>query len=446
MTSSTKSNQPNTTGFHVHQGHLRCDEILLSEIAAVYETPCYVYSKAFIEQQLTRFSVAFADLPVTPCYAAKANTNPAILELIANFQPAVKSPLQWGIDAVSGREIAAGIDAGFDRDRMIFSGVGKRQEEIEFAINQGVTMNVESLFELHDIIQSAEALKKQARIGLRVNPDVDAKTHPKITTGTRKNKFGMSMPMVHQALDLANKHPGHINLAGLSIHIGSQITDVRAWSEAALALVRLTDDVHSSGRAELEFIDFGGGFPIRYRNDAAPPDIATFADAIRTAMAGASHPATKALLMLVEPGRWVIAEAGGLLTSVMGVKGGPEEGLKERFIVVDASMTELLRPALYDACHDITFESAVAEEPDTSDSELAESFECEVVGPVCESSDVLGSQVKLPGIPHKKQLALIHQAGAYGYTMASHYNQRPLPPEILIEKNRSRLIRPRQIP
>lgn len=432
-------------GFHVRQGRLWCDDVELRQIAARYDTPCYVYSRAFIQRQLGLFAEAFAGIRVTPCYAAKANTNPVILELIANFRPESQSTIKWGMDAVSGKEIEAGLTAGFTPENMIFSGVGKRQAEIELAIQHGVTMNVESLFELRDIIECAKKMKKRARIGLRVNPDVDAKTHPKITTGTKKNKFGLSMEMVDQALNLSHDHSEAINLSGLSIHIGSQITDVTVWAEAARALVRLADDVNEARRATLEFIDFGGGFPIRYRGDGQPPAIKEFADAVRSALAEARCSATRSLAVFVEPGRWVVAEAGGLLSSVMGVKGGQNEGLNETFVIIDASMTELLRPALYDACHDITFEAHGISHP-TAKLQNQLTTCIEVVGPVCESSDSLGSGIKIDELPHKNQLLVIHQAGAYGFTMASHYNQRPLPPEILVEKNRSRLIRPRQNP
>ncbi len=414
---------PEHLGFHHRHDGLWCDDVRLADVARAFETPCYVYSMARLNFQLDRFGRAFKNMNVLPCYAAKANNNPAILSHIAAC-----SSLPWGMDAVSAGELKAGLAAGFSPGRMIFSGVGKKDAEIEFAVEHDIVLNVESLFELEGIIAIAKSRRKRARIGLRVNPDVDAHTHPKITTGKKKNKFGLSGSMIELALKRILETGEFIRLCGVSAHIGSQITDVSAWRIAAGHLVQLTDSISESGHEGLEFIDFGGGFPVRYEGETEPPGIEAFANAIRDAQACARLASTKNLRIIVEPGRWVVAESGGLLTSVIGVK--------EHFVVVDASMTELIRPALYEARHEIVFEGH---------HELAAQGDCfDIVGPVCESSDVLAQDIRLNSFPKKNQLAVILQAGAYGFTMASHYNLRPLPPEIVVKQDLMALTRHRQ--
>ena len=410
-------------GFHHRPDGLWCDGVRLSDIADAFETPCYVYSLARLDFQLGRFARAFEGLNVLPCYAAKANNNPEILRRIANHPK-----LPWGMDAVSGGELKVGLDAGFAAERMLFSGVGKKDTELEFALKHAIVINIESLFELESIIAIAKLRGLRARIGLRVNPDVDAHTHPKISTGQKRNKFGLSASMLDAALGRINEASECIHLAGISTHIGSQITDVCAWKTAALYLVKLADSFHTSGHKTLEFIDFGGGFPVRYEGDAEPPSIEAFAEIIRSALQNCQTTATKRLRIVVEPGRWLTAEFGGLLTRVIGVK--------DHFIVVDASMTELIRPALYDARHEIVFENNL------SFPEEGQRFD--VVGPVCESSDVLVQNICLKNVPKKNQLAVVLQAGAYGFSMASNYNLRPLPPEILITGDQMTVIRQRQ--
>lgn len=414
---------PEHLGFHNRHDGLWCDEVRLADIAAAFETPCYVYSMARLNFQLDRFGRAFKNMNVLPCYAAKANNNPVILRNIAAC-----SSLQWGMDAVSGGELKAGLAAGFSPGHMIFSGVGKKDAEIEFALEHDIVLNVESLFELESIIAIARSRSKRARIGLRVNPDVDAHTHPKITTGKKKNKFGLSGSMIELALKRILETGAFIRLCGISAHIGSQITDVSAWRIAAGHLVQLTDSISENGHEGLEFIDFGGGFPVRYEGDTEPPAIEQFASAIRDAQASARLASTKNLKIIVEPGRWVIAESGGLLTRVIGVK--------EHFVVVDASMTELIRPALYEARHEIVFEGH---------EEQPAHGECfDIVGPVCESSDVLAHDIRLNSLPKKNQLAVVLQAGAYGFTMASNYNLRPMPAEIMVTHDVVAVTRHRQ--
>ncbi len=414
---------PKHLGFHHRNDGLWCDEVRLADIAQSFETPCYVYSTNRLHFQLDLFSSAFRGMNILPCYAAKANNNPEILRQIAAC-----SSLQWGMDAVSGGELKAGLACGFSPDRMIFSGVGKKDAEILFAVEHDIALNVESLFELESIIAIARSRSKRARIGLRVNPDVDAHTHPKITTGKKKNKFGLSGFMIELALKRISETGDFIRLSGVSAHIGSQITDVSAWRIAADHLVRLADSIHESGREDLEFIDFGGGFPVRYEGDPEPPGIEQFANAIKGAQASARLASTRNLRIIVEPGRWVVAECGGLLTRVIGVK--------DQFVVVDASMTELIRPALYDARHEIILEGH---------QEQAGKGACfDVVGPVCESSDVLAYDIRFNDSPKKNQLAVILQAGAYGFTMASNYNLRPMPAELVVKHDLFAVTRHRQ--
>jgi len=402
-------------GFHRAPDGLHCEGVRLAEIARQAGTPAYVYSLDVIDRQLARMAKAFAGINLRPCYAAKANHNPDILRLIAG-----RDDLPWGIDAVSKGELMAGLAAGFKPAAMIFSGVGKQAHELEFAISHDIVLNVESLFELEDIVAIAKNLGRRARIGFRFNPDVDAGTHPKITTGTKRNKFGLPMLALDELLNRIKQESRAVGLCGVSTHIGSQICDLDAWGDSARQLVALAGKLIENHNQDLEFIDFGGGFPVRYDGDRDPPAIEAFAGIIRIALEGATVDAIKKLLVVIEPGRWVVGESGGLLTRVIGVK--------DRFIVVDASMTELIRPALYDARHEILFDL----DADHAKVATRSAIEYDIVGPVCESSDVLARDI-VPGFePKKNQLAVILQAGAYGFSMASTYNLRPLPPEIVV--------------
>lgn len=412
-------------GFHRTPEELRCEGASLAAIAGQFGTPSYVYSLSVIDRQMERLAKAFRGINLRPCYAAKANNNPGILRRIAS-----RKDLAWGMDAVSAGELRAGITAGFAHENLIFSGVGKRDDELEFAIARDIAINVESHFELEAIVATAKRLGRRARIGLRFNPDVDAGTHPKITTGTKRNKFGLPSSALDTVMRRVALEPGTVKLCGVSTHIGSQVRDLGAWKTSVRQLVVLAESMIMKGHKEIEFIDFGGGFPVRYDGEQEPPAIDDFAAIIREAMENATLEAIRNLLVIIEPGRWVVAESGGLLTRVIGVK--------DQFIVVDASMTELIRPALYDARHEILFDQVPGVTAATTSSHSV----FDVVGPVCESSDVLAWDIA-PGFqPEKNQLAVIMQAGAYGFSMASTYNLRPLPPEILVEGNSVTLSRP----
>lgn len=405
-------------GFRHEPDGLWCDGIRLSDVAAKFGTPCYVYSTRVIDRQLRRLAEAFSGINVQPCYAAKANSNPQILRRIA--QASVTPGTTWGMDAVSGGELEAGIAAGFKPKQMIFSGVGKRESELELAISLGVTINIESLFELEDIIETTRKLGRSATIGLRFNPDIDPHTHPKITTGTKRNKFGLAISSLGELLERIRKQPGRVKLAGVSTHIGSQVRDLDAWKNAACQLADIATRVIDAEGMPLEFIDFGGGFPVRYAGDNEPPAIEQFAHVIGDIVTNHAGGKLGALRVMIEPGRWVVAESGALLARVIGVK--------NNFIVVDASMTELIRPALYEARHEVMFESHNRQ---ANSSGVA----YDIVGPVCESSDILAWDVKTAVVPEKNQLAIILQAGAYGYSMSSNYNLRPRPPEVIVNSS-----------
>jgi diaminopimelate decarboxylase len=402
------------TGFQRRAGVIYCDQKELSLIGRQLKTPCYIYSAASFRQRLDHLKAAFAGMDIQPCFAMKANHHPFFLNELA-----ASNGLRWGIDVVSGGELQHAFAHGFGAEDIVFSGVGKTAEELSLAIEKDVLINCESLFELEMIGYAAKAATKKARIGIRINPDIDPKTHPKITTGREKNKFGLGVARLPEALEIVASFAHEVTLEGLSIHIGSQLTDTQAWSASVQALISIADQLHASDHpalktGNLKFLDFGGGFPVRYRGDEEVPPIETFASIIRSNLAVAKDKATKSCRVLIEPGRWVVAESGALLSRVIGVK--------ETFVIIDASMTELVRPAMYDAKHDIWLDQ------DPSEEGLFFDF----AGPVCESSDVMGSDVPCGRKPSPGDLLLILQAGAYGSSMASTYNMRPLPDEHVI--------------
>lgn len=402
-------------GFHRRAGAIYCDHEPIAKIAKGLTTPCYLYSAAAFRERVDRLEAAFSGMDVLPCFAMKANHHGFFLKELAG-----RKHFRWGVDVVSGGELQHALSHGLKPEDIVFSGVGKTAGELEHAIAQGVLINCESLFEIEMITGAAKIAAKQARIGLRINPDIDAKTHPKITTGREKNKFGLAMHRLPAALDLIAGISREICLEGLSIHIGSQLTDLEAWAASGKALVRVADQLHAArhpalATGKLRFLDFGGGFPVRYRGDQEVPDIKEFAALIRVNLAGAAEQATKSCKLLIEPGRWLVAECGALLSRVIGVK--------ESFVIIDGSMTELVRPAMYDAKHDIWLDH---------DSGGSSSGCFDFAGPVCESSDVMGFDIPCGRKPAQGDLVLIMQGGAYGSSMASTYNMRPLPPELVI--------------
>ena len=393
-------------------GALVMDGVPLEEIARQFGTPTYVYSRAAIAAAYAEFDAGLAPVKHLVCYAVKANSTLAVLATLAR--------LGAGFDIVSGGELARVLAAGGRADRVIFSGVGKSRAEMVQALRAGIRcFNVESEPELDRLDAVARELGLVAPVSLRINPDVDAGTHPYISTGMAANKFGIP----HQRALAAYRHAAtlpNLRITGIDCHIGSQILDTAPLDAA---LERVMDLVRALAAEEimLEHVDLGGGFGIRYR-DETPPDIGGYCTRLATRLAG------EGLEVLLEPGRAIVGGAGVLLTRVEYLK----LDKARRFAVVDASMTELIRPALYDAWHDI-----VAVSPST-----AHPAKYDVVGPVCESTDVLGRDRELAVVAG--DLLAVLSAGAYAMAMSSNYNTRPRPAEVMVDAGRATQVRPRE--
>jgi len=398
--------------FTFRNGALHAEEVPLHEIAALHGTPCYVYSRAALTEAYRDFEAAFAGHAHLICYAVKANANLAILNLFAR--------LGSGFDIVSGGELARVLAAGGDPHKVVFSGVGKSAAAIRDALNAGILcFNVESASELARINQIAGELNKIAPISLRVNPDVDAKTHPYIATGLKEGKFGVA----HQDALALYRHARalkHVKIDGIDCHIGSQLTDVAPFTAAAERVIELVNGLRAHGIA-LSHIDLGGGLGIQYMAEENPPSISAYAAAILKRVAG------RAEKLLFEPGRFLTGNAGILLTRVEYLK----RGENRNFAVVDSAMNDLLRPALYDAWHDIVPVVQSAHPPET----------WEIVGPICESGDFLGRQRRMA--IHEGDLLAIRSAGAYGMSMSSNYNTRPRAAEIMVDGATMHVIRKR---
>jgi diaminopimelate decarboxylase len=393
------------------QGELHVEEAALSRVAAEFGTPCYVYSRAALTDAFVRFDAAFAGRPHLVCYAVKANSNLGVLDLFAR--------LGSGFDIVSGGELARVRAAGGDAGKVVFSGVGKTSEEIRFALESGILcFNVESAAELARIDRIAGELGKRAPVSFRVNPDVDPGTHPYIATGLKQNKFGIAYADA-PALYARARALEHVEIVGIDCHIGSQLTDTAPIGEALRRVAELVNGLEAEG-IELRHVDVGGGLGIRYGAEA-PPDLHEYARAVTSAF---PDPRTH---LIFEPGRLLTGNAGVLLTRVQYVKPGAERN----FVVVDAAMNDLMRPALYDAWHDVL---PVRQGDETGIYDL--------VGPVCESGDFLAKNRRLPA--REGDLLAIMSAGAYGMSMASNYNTRPRPAEVMIEGNRIHLVRERE--
>ena len=402
------------TGFHRLDGTLACDGVPLPALAAAYRTPLYVYSAATIVSRYRAVDAAFASHPHAMHYALKANSTLAIARLLRGLGSAA--------DANSGGEIDVALRAGFIPPQIVFTGVGKTPAELEQAVDLGVkTINAESDGELERIDAIARARQTRTRVALRVNPDIDARSHPHISTGLKTNKFGIPIDDVREIARKAAGRPG-LELVGLHSHVGSQITDLSPLRRAAEALVTLSRELRDDG-VTIEHLDLGGGLGISYDGSAAP----TAED-----YAGALLPAVKdsGLSIILEPGRSIVGPAGALLTSVVDVK---EQAGGKLFVILDAGMTELIRPMLYNAFHRI--EPVVAR----GGPEMI----CDMVGPLCETSDTLGRDRRLAR-PVVGDVFAVLDAGAYGAVMASNYNRRTMPAEVMVDKGRPDLIRRRQ--
>ncbi len=397
--------------FSYRNDALHAEKVPLTAIAAEFGTPCYVYSRAGIEEAWRAFDRAFGGHPHLVCYAVKANGNLAVLNLLAC--------LGSGFDIVSVGELERVLAAGGDPAKIVFSGVGKRADEMLRALAAGIhCFNVESLPELRRLDAIAARLGLRAPVAIRVNPDVDAETHPYIATGTKADKFGISAREAEAAYTEAMAM-AHLEVRGVAVHIGSQLTRLDPVLEALDQVSGLVARLASLGIA-LRHIDVGGGLGIRYR-DESPPTPEAYGQAIVNRLAGTS------LSIVTEPGRAIVGPNGVLLTRVEYLK----DAETRHFAIVDAAMNDLVRPALYTAWHDIV--------PVVPSTERERSYE--IAGPVCESGDFLGSG-RLLGLSPGDLLAVC-SAGAYGFSMASTYNARPLPAEVLVDGERVHLIRRR---
>ncbi|MER8426852.1 diaminopimelate decarboxylase [Mesorhizobium sp. M1403] len=403
--------------FDYRDGVLHTEDVAISDIAASVGTPFYCYSTATLTRHFRVFAEAFAGLDALVCYAMKANSNQAVLKVLAR--------LGAGADVVSEGELRRALAAGIPASKILFSGVGKTAREMDFALSAGILcFNVESEPELELLSARATALGKIAPISLRINPDVDARTHKKISTGKAENKFGIPWQQARKVYARAAELPG-IKITGIDTHIGSQITELQPFDDAFALLVELVGALRADGHA-IEHIDVGGGLGIPYRVDNNPPPLPeAYAQIVR------KHVAKLGLKVMFEPGRLIVGNAGILVSEVIFVK----EGDAKNFLVVDAAMNDLIRPTLYDAFHDIR---PVVQQP-----VAAPRMKVDVVGPVCETGDYLGLDRDLPRLKAGDLIA-VATAGAYGAVQAGTYNTRPLVPEVLVDGDRFHIVRPRQ--
>ena len=398
--------------FHLKNGVLHAESVPLTAVAERFGTPCYVYSRAALTNALLEFQQELSGLDALVCYAMKANSNLAVLNVFAR--------LGAGFDIVSGGELQRALAAGGDPQKIVFSGVGKRADEIRQALDAGILcLNVESAAELERLNEVAGSHGRKAPISLRVNPDVDAKTHPYISTGLKENKFGVAFEEALALYRRAAELP-HLTINGIDCHIGSQLLDAAPFAEALDKLLQLVDRLQSEG-IQLHHIDLGGGLGIRYR-DETPPSIQDYLAPLLGELKN------RRLKILFEPGRRLVGNAGILLTRVEYLKPGEAKN----FAIVDAAMNDLARPALYDAWHDIQPVSPRTGSPRAWD----------IVGPVCESSDFLGRERPLD--LQAGDVLAVMSAGAYGMTMSSNYNTRPRAAEVMIDGDTMHLIRRRE--
>jgi diaminopimelate decarboxylase len=397
---------------HRIDGRLHLEDVALDSLAERFGTPLYAYSRAALEAAYRAYADAFAAIPHLVCYAVKANSSLAVLNLFAR--------LGAGFDIVSGGELARVQAAGADPAKVVFSGVGKSAAEMRAALEAGILcFNVESESELHRLNRVAGELGRTAPISFRVNPDVDARTHPYISTGLKQNKFGVPIAQAHALYRQAAMLP-QLEIVGIDCHIGSQLTDLSPLADAADRVLALVDALAADGIV-LRHIDLGGGVGIRYR-DEIPPDLAAYGRVLAQKFAGRRE------TLLLEPGRSLVGNAGLLLTRVEYLKPGEEKN----FAIVDAAMNDLMRPALYEAFHEIV----------AVDERSVPARRYDVVGPICETGDFIGFARDL-AIEEGDLLAVL-SAGAYGMSMASNYNSRPRAAEALVDKNKIHLIRERE--
>ena len=399
--------------FHYHDGHLYAEQVPLEQIASDHGTPTFVYSRSSIETAWDCLDDAFSLRPHQICYAVKANSNLAVLDVLARRGA--------GFDIVSGGELARVLEAGGDPVRVIFSGVGKQVWEIDQALGAGIgCFNVESRSELDKLADRAGALGTTAPISIRVNPDVDPGTHPYISTGLKENKFGVNAEEALALYQLAADHPA-LSVIGLDCHIGSQISDIQPFEDALLRLLPLVDQLQRE-QIPLTHLDLGGGLGVTYQNEAV-------LDPVAYAAMVDKHLGKRALTIMLEPGRSLVADAGILLTRVVTLK----ENVGRHFAVTDAAMNDLIRPALYQAWQSVL---------PVRESTPSERAQFDVVGPICETGDFLAKDRELSLV--EGDLLSIGSSGAYGFVMSSNYNSRPRAAEILVDRDQVIVVRERE--
>ncbi|MDA8168700.1 MAG: diaminopimelate decarboxylase [Nitrospiraceae bacterium] len=402
--------------FSYKGGELHAEDVPFSTLAKAYGTPLYVYSRRTLTRHIRAYKEAFDGVPNIICFALKANSNGAIIKLLASEGA--------GADIVSGGELFRALRAGVPAKKIVYAGVGKTEEEIAFALRKKILMfNVESGEELAKINQVAGTLGVKAPIALRVNPDINPKTHPYITTGMKKYKFGIPIEDALESYRRASKME-NIEVVGVHKHIGSQLTETGPFEDALKKVLALIDALRQSGM-ELKYLDMGGGLGIRYSEEDNPPEPKELAARLLPLL-GKSN---RDLTVVIEPGRSIVGNAGVLVTKCLYVKKTP----KKKFLIVDAGMNDLIRPSLYGAWHEIL--------PVRKSRRARE--KADVVGPICESGDFLARGRELPAINQGEYLAVM-SAGAYGFSMGSSYNSRPRPAEVLVDGAKHTLIRRRE--
>jgi diaminopimelate decarboxylase len=399
--------------FEYKDHQLRCEEIAIQQIAEKVGTPFYLYSYHTLVRHFTVFDEAFKGIPHLICFSAKANSNLALLRLFSN--------LGGGVDVVSGGELYRALKGGADPKKIVYSGVGKREDEIEYALRTGILMfNVESSQELEVINDVAGRIGKKAAIAIRVNPDINAKTHPYISTGLKQNKFGIDILRAPMAYRTASQLP-FLKIVGIDCHIGSQLVAVEPIIEALKKLKQLVESLRQEG-IEIQYLDLGGGLGITYE-DEEPPHPVEYASSILDEVRGFG------CTLILEPGRVIVGNAGVLVSKVLYIK----ENEEKRFIIVDAGMNDLVRPSYYGSYHQIL---PVKEES-------REEILADVVGPICESSDFLAKGRRIQNL-RSGELIAVMSAGAYGFSMSTNYNSRPRIPEVLVRDDQMFVIRRRE--
>lgn len=406
---------PASEGFSYRDRHLHCEDVALDSLATEFGTPLYVYSRRAIETEYKKYASALRNRQALICYAVKANSNLAVLDVLAR--------LGSGFDIVSGGELARVLAVGGDPGKIVFSGVGKSESEIASALRANIAcFNVESTSELDRIDAAAQQLNCRARVSLRVNPDIDAGTHPYISTGLKENKFGVAYSDALPLCRTADAKPA-IDLIGLGCHIGSQVTDIAPYIEAVDRIIDLIEALRREHIA-IAHIDFGGGLGIRYRDESPPPT----SDLISAMLARVDARGQGDKMVIVEPGRSIVGNAGVLLTRVEYLK----PGSAKNFAIVDAAMNDLIRPAMYDAWMDVV--------PVSPRSATTSRYD--IVGPICESADWLARDRELA--LQAGDLLAVAGAGAYAMSMSSNYNTRPRPVEILVDGTSAYCVRRRE--